>query len=106
MKLKEEKCVPCREGGEPMSIEEAGELITNLPHWNLAEKSIEREFRFKDFREAMTFIEHVAETAEEQGHHPDIHISYNEVKLVLTTHKIDGLTRSDFVMAAKIDGLL
>lgn len=106
MKLQEEKCIPCREGGLPLGNDESLELITNVPKWTLADKTIEREFRFKDFREAMTFVEHVADTAEEQGHHPDIHVWYNHVKLVLTTHKIDGLSRGDFVMAAKIDHLV
>jgi len=105
MTLKEEKCIPCREGGVPLGKAESRELVVDVPCWTLSEKAIEREFRFHNFREAMAFVDKVAETAEDQGHHPDIHISYNHVKLELTTHKIDGLSRSDFIMAAKIDGL-
>ena len=67
---------------------------------------IERQFRFKDFREAIAFVNKVADLAESEGHHPDIFISWNKVRLTLTTHKIGGLSRNDFVLAAKIDELL
>ena len=66
---------------------------------------MEREFKFKDFREALTFTNKVGELAEEQGHHPDIYLSWGKVKVTIWTHKIDGLTESDFVLAAKIDRL-
>lgn len=67
------------------------------------EKKIEKKFKFKDFKEAMSFVNKVADLAEEQGHHPDIEISYNKVKIELTTHAIGGLSTNDFVMAAKIE---
>jgi 4a-hydroxytetrahydrobiopterin dehydratase len=104
MKLAEEKCVPCEVGGTPMPIKEAQALAREVPAWVLKEKAIEREFRFKNFREGMAFVNNVAEIAEEEGHHPDIFISYNRVRMTLMTHKIGGLSRNDFILAAKIDG--
>lgn len=105
MKLAEEKCVPCEAGGPPLPEEEARNLAQEVPDWTLKEKAIEREFHFRDFRRAMAFVNRVAGTAEEQGHHPDIFISYNRVRLTLFTHKVGGLSRNDFILAAKIDDL-
>ena len=67
---------------------------------------LEKEYRFKDFREALAFTNRVGELAESQGHHPDIHLAWGKVKLTVWTHKVDGLTESDFVLAAKADRLL
>lgn len=105
MILQDEKCEPCHDEGTPLPSHEAGELARSVPQWTLSEKQIEREFKFKDFRKAMVFVNHVAEAANEQDHHPDICISYNKVRLVLSTHKIGGLSRNDFILAAKIDCL-
>jgi len=106
MALTEEKCKPCQ-GGEPtLSVTEAEELARQTPEWSLEDKALERQLKFKDFRQAMEFVNRVAAVAEEEGHHPDILISYNKVRLTLTTHKIGGLSRNDFIMAAKIDKLL
>ena len=105
-KLSDKKCVPCRAGGEPLPVQEAAALASNVPLWTLAEKQIEREFKFKDFRQAIAFMNRVAEIANEQDHHPDIHISYNRVRLTLSTHKIGGLSQNDFILAARIDPLL
>ncbi len=77
-------------------------LLSKIPGWSLKGKAIEREFRFKDFRQAMEFVNKVAEIAEQQDHHPDILISYNKVTLTLSTHKLGGLTRKDFNLAAEI----
>jgi 4a-hydroxytetrahydrobiopterin dehydratase len=66
---------------------------------------LEREFKFDDFRQALDFVNEVGELAEEQGHHPDIYLSYGKVKIQLWTHKINGLHENDFIMAAKIDAL-
>lgn len=106
MTLLQEKCRPCQ-GGEPtLSVGEAEELARQTPEWSLEDKVIERQFRFKDFREAIAFVNKVADLAESEGHHPDIFISWNKVRLTLTTHKIGGLSRNDSVLAAKIDELL
>jgi 4a-hydroxytetrahydrobiopterin dehydratase len=78
-----------------------------VPGWELRDgTSIRRRFRFRDFREAMAFVNRVAELAEAEGHHPDISISYARVRIDLTTHVIHALSDNDFIMAAKIDGLV
>lgn len=106
MKLSEEKCGPCRVGGRAMPAAEAQELGHDVPGWTLLEKQIEREFTFKDFRASMAFVNQVADIANEQDHHPDIQISYSRVKIVLSTHKVHGLSRNDFILAARIDELV
>ncbi len=94
------------EHGELLSQEEAAELMASIPDWTLGEDVISRELRFENIRESMAFAERVVGLAEEQAHHPDIYISINFVTLVLSTHKVGGLTQSDFTLAAAIDRLL
>ena len=106
MELAEQKCEPCQVGGSPVAREDAEKLANQVPDWVLGDKEISREFRLKDFREAVDFVLKIADIAEEQGHHPDIAISYNVVKLTLWTHKVGGLTANDFIVAAKIDRLV
>ena len=82
-------------------------MLANMaPGWTLGDALLERELTFKNFRVAMAFLNRLADVAEEQGHHPDIELRYNKVKLTLTTHKIGGLSRNDFVLAEKINRLL
>lgn len=104
--LLNKKCIPC-EAGEiiPFSREEAEKYLTQLSGWILNEKAtaISKEFKFKDFAEAMDFVKKVANIAEEEGHHPDIHIFYNKVLIELSTHAIKGLSKNDFILAAQID---
>lgn len=102
--LKEKKCIPC-EGGDPLSDNQAKELLKKVPNWDFKGKKIERSFDFTDFKEAMQFVNKVADVAEEQGHHPDIYVHYNKVNLELWTHSMDGLSENDFVMAAKINDI-
>ncbi len=106
MKLQEQKCVPCSSGTPPLSYDDAKLMHQEVPEWTLKDKEIERTFAFKDFKEAMRFVSRVAELAEDEGHHPDIHIYYNRVRLELTTHKIKGLSENDFILAAKINALV
>jgi 4a-hydroxytetrahydrobiopterin dehydratase len=103
--LSSKKCVPCEVGGEPMSEEERDMYLKDLPEWKLSEdqKKISRQFKFKDFKEAMVFVNKVADLAEGEGHHPDISIVYNKVTIELTTHAVGGLSLNDPIMAAKID---
>jgi len=103
MKLAEQACKPVQAGTAPLSHKETEELLREIPQWSLSEKSIQREFRFKDFRQAMDFVNKVASIANDQDHHPDISISYNKIRLVLLTHKIGGLSLNDLIIAAKID---
>jgi 4a-hydroxytetrahydrobiopterin dehydratase len=105
MELASKKCKPCEGGTLPLDLEESRRLLTQIRGWKLENKAIQKSFKFKDFAEAMRFVNRVAGLAEEEGHHPDIHISYNRVKLDLTTHAIGGLSENDFIMAAKIDRL-
>jgi 4a-hydroxytetrahydrobiopterin dehydratase len=92
-------------GDPPLTLEEAGTLAGEVPEWTLTEHQVERTFKFKDFDEAMAFANKVADLAREADHHPDMHISYSKVRLELATHKIGGLSRNDFIMAARIDQL-
>ena len=106
MVLLQQKCEPCRAGTLPLAHDEAEEMAKEIPQWTLNEKSVERQFRFNGFRESIGFVNKVAEIAEAEDHHPDIHIFYNKVKLELSTHKIGGLSKNDFILAAKIDKLV
>ena len=104
--LAEKTCVPCKGGVPPLKGEELEELHRQIPEWEIVEDHhIRREFRFRNFREALDFVNRVGELAEEQVHHPDISLTWGRVKVEIFTHKIDGLTESDFVLAAKIDRL-
>ncbi len=107
--LKNLKCVPCR-GGEPtLGEEQIIELQPQVPDWEIIEhkniKRLERVFKFQDFKEALHFTDKVGEIAEEQGHHPVIITQWGKVKVSWWTHKIKGLHRNDFIMAAKTDEL-
>ena len=106
--LTSQHCVPCEGGVLPLPREEALKLAAEANHWTLSEdnKSIARDFMFKDFKESLGFINQVGTLAESEGHHPDIHCWWNKVKLELSTHAIGGLSNNDFILAAKINQLL
>lgn len=103
--LADEKCVPCRGGVPPLKGGELASLHADLGGgWNVVdEHHLEKEYRFANFAEALAFTNRIGEIAEEQGHHPDLYLAWGKVRVTIWTHKIDGLTRSDFVLAAKID---
>ncbi len=101
MLLYEEKCHRPQPSEKPLGAGEIQELLNEVPDWKLQGNSIEHTFQFHDFREAVNYVNRIAEIAEIQDHHPDIYISYNKVRLVFSTHKIKGLSRNDFIMAAK-----
>jgi 4a-hydroxytetrahydrobiopterin dehydratase len=103
MKLSEQTAKPVSKGTAPLSKQEAEVLLREVPLWSPGERTIERELLFRDFRAAMVFVDRIAELANEQDHHPDMFISYNKVRLTLSTHKIGGLSMNDFIVAAKID---
>lgn len=105
MKLSKQKCVPCEGGMSPMSEANAQKHLREVRDWALAGKTIMKTITFKNFIEAMEFVNRVAKVAEEQGHHPDISISYRKVTFTLWTHAIGGLSINDFIIAAKIDEL-
>ena len=102
--LAQKRCRPC-EGVPPMSTEQALEYLSQVEGWEYRVNRIQKEFKFKDYKEGMEFVNKVAELAEEQSHHPDIYVSYNRVRVELWTHAMGGLSENDFIMAAKI-GLL
>ena len=101
------ECIPCRGGVPPLKGKELEELQRKLgQQWRVVEEHhLEKEFISPDFRTALEFTNMVGELAEVQGHHPNIHLAWGKVKITIWTHKIDGLTESDFVLAAKIDEL-
>jgi 4a-hydroxytetrahydrobiopterin dehydratase len=104
--LADKQCVPCRGGTPPVTGKELQGFLKAVPHWSVVnEHHLQREFKFPDFKQALAFVNRVGALAEEQGHHPDIQLAWGKVGITLWTHKIDGLTESDFVMAAKIDRL-
>jgi 4a-hydroxytetrahydrobiopterin dehydratase len=106
--LAEKQCVPCKGGVPPLKGTDLARLAGELNGgWQvITEHHLEKEYQFKDFREALAFTNQVGELAEAQGHHPDIYLAWGKVKLTVWTHKINGLTESDFVLAAKADRLL
>ncbi len=106
--LAEKSCLPCRGGVPPLSEAEAKRLLPAVPGWTLGETAtrLSRRFEFRDFAEAMKFVNRVADLAERQGHHPDIAIHWNRVDLTLWTHKIGGLHENDFILAARVNRLL
>ena len=105
--LAKEKCVPCRGGVPALQGEELRELARTLGgHWSVVgEHHLEKEFHFPDFAKALAFTNAIGAVAEAEGHHPDIQLAWGKVRVTIWTHKIDGLTRSDFVLAAKIDAV-
>ncbi|MGI8917521.1 MAG: 4a-hydroxytetrahydrobiopterin dehydratase [Pyrinomonadaceae bacterium] len=99
-------CVPCRGGVPPLKGEEITNLLGELNGWSVvSEHHLSKVFKQRDFKEALAFVNRVGELAEEQGHHPDICFGWGRVEITIWTHKIDGLTESDFILAAKIDRL-
>jgi 4a-hydroxytetrahydrobiopterin dehydratase len=104
--LAQKECVPCRGGVPPLSGEEIAKLLPELNGWEVVnEHHLKKSYPFTNFREALAFVNRVGELAEEQGHHPDITFGWGHAEILIWTHKIGGLTESDFILAAKIDRL-
>lgn len=103
--LSKKKCTPCQGGVPPLKGSSLVELCRQLGKgWKVIdEHHLEKEYSFKNFRDALAFTNAVGAIAEEEGHHPDISLSYGKVKIQLWTHKVNGLTESDFILAAKIE---
>ncbi len=105
--LAREECRPCSDSATPLK----GDMLRQMQGqlgvgWKVIdEKRLEKQFTFSDFRQALQFTNRVGEIAEQQGHHPDIYLTYGEVRLQIWTHKINGLTESDFTLAAQVDGI-
>ena len=105
--LAERSCEPCQSGVPPLRAEEMEPLLGQLDAgWEVVDDHhLHRTFRFKDFVRAMAFANRLGDMAEEQGHHPDLHIAWGKVGVEIWTHKIKGLHEADFVFAAKCDAL-
>ena len=104
--LANRNCVPCRGGTPPIQGQLLKDLGKHVPGWKIVKSHhLTRAFPFPNFRAALEFTNQVGELAEREGHHPDIYLAWGKVEIKLWTHKIDGLTESDFILAAKIDRL-
>ena len=104
--LARRECVPCRGGVPPLKGEEIKRLLSQVDGWEVVnEHHLKKAYKFENFRESQAFVDRVGNLAEEQGHHPDICFGWGRAEITIWTHKIDGLTQSDFVLAAKIDAL-
>lgn len=106
MSLADKHCVPCRGGVPPLRDAELDRLVQQVPGWEAVQgHHLVKSFAFPDFRSALEFVNRAGAVAEEEGHHPDLYLSWGRVEVRIWTHKIDGLTESDFILAAKIDQL-
>ncbi len=106
--LTQKKCVPCEGGTVPLQEAQIQEYLSQLKTaWGVIEqKKIRKEFKFKDFKEALNFVNQVGELAEQENHHPDISLAWGKVVIELSTHAINGLSENDFILAAKIEQML
>lgn len=109
LKLEQMKCEACRKGEPTVTEEEIQEFLPEIPEWEIVEREninrLERLFRFNDFVQALSFTNRVGEIAEQEGHHPALLTEWGKVRVTWWTHKIRGLHRNDFIMAAKTDAL-
>lgn len=107
--LASRRCAPCEGGTPPVQGEELKRMLGQLDGWELVEGAggnrIEKEYRFPDFRQALDFVNRLGEVAEEEGHHPDVYLTWGKVRVALSTHSIGGLSENDFILAAKADRL-
>ena len=105
--LADKKCIPCTGAVPALKGKALEKLRQQLPNWNVVnDHHLVREFRFPDFKQALAFVNGVGEIAEAEGHHPDILLGWGKAEVTLWTHKVNGLTESDFILAAKIDRLV
>lgn len=107
MSLKDKRCIPCEGGIPPLTSEEIIPLLQQIDdNWQVvADHHIEREFKFSDFQNALDFVNQAGKICETEGHHADFELSWGRAKVMIWTHKIDGLAESDFFLAAKIDDI-
>lgn len=102
--LQEMKCEPCQKGAQPLKGEEISKLRSQIKGWDVVEEHhLVKDFDFEDFEDTLEFVNKVGKIAEQQGHHPTITFTYGEATIEIFTHKIGGLSKSDFILAAKID---
>jgi 4a-hydroxytetrahydrobiopterin dehydratase len=99
-------CVPCEGGARPLTGQQTDQLMPQVPTWRREGEKIHRSLEFEDFVTLMAFVGRMAKLAEEEGHHPDFCVHYNRLDVTIWTHAIGGLSRNDFILAARIDALL
>ena len=103
-RLADQKCTPSEKGEKPIVGEEADRLLRQLDGWTVqGGKELSKEYTFPDFRQALDFVNRLGEVAESEGHHPDLYLTWGKVRVSLSTHSIGGLSKSDFILAAKAD---
>ena len=105
MALEEQKCQSCEGTKSSLSKEEAENMLAQTPGWELVDNTIQRTFALSNFVEAMQFANRITPIAEQENHHPDLHISWGKVRVELSTHSVGGLSTNDFILAAKINRL-
>lgn len=105
MDLSSKECMPCKKGGPPLTASKAQELLTQVPGWTITpdDKWLLKSYKFKNFMEALAFVNKVGGVAEEQNHHPDIELGWGYANIRLQTHDVGGLHENDFILAAKIE---
>jgi 4a-hydroxytetrahydrobiopterin dehydratase len=104
--LAEKQCIPCHGGVPSLTAEQISKFAPQIPDWQVVDQHhLERSYEFNDFKSALGFVNRLGDLAEEQGHHPDICFGWGRAEVKIWTHAINGLTESDFILAAKIDGL-
>lgn len=105
--LAKRRCIPCEGGIPKLTSAEAAEFLKQLdPQWRIVDgHHLQRDLRFPDFVSGLAFVNRVGELAEENGHHPDLYLAWGKVGVTIWTHAVDGLTESDFILAAKVDAL-
>jgi 4a-hydroxytetrahydrobiopterin dehydratase len=102
--LAERECVPCRGGVPPLTAAQIAPLLAQLDGWRVVDNHhLEKRYQLQDFAQALRLVNRIGAIAEEQGHHPDLVLAWGKVEVQLWTHKINGLTESDFILAAKCD---
>jgi 4a-hydroxytetrahydrobiopterin dehydratase len=107
MELASKTCVPCRGGVPPLAAQDMERLRRQLDDgWEIVDgHHLKKELEFEDFAGALRYVNRVGEIAEAEGHHPDLYLTWGHVRVEIWTHKIDGLTESDFILAAKLDAI-
>ncbi len=106
--LAQKTCTPCKGGVDPLSRAEAAELLHSTPNWELINegKALKRRFEFKNFAQSLDLVNKIGKIAEKENHHPDIYFGWGYCEVTILTHKINGLHENDFILAAKINGIV
>jgi 4a-hydroxytetrahydrobiopterin dehydratase len=106
MHLAKRECLPCKAGTTPLTEAECTELMVELIDWKIEDGHLVKRFKMADFIEPMRLANRIADLAESVSHHPDLHVRWGELKVIIWTHSIDGLSLADFILAAKVDELI